>query len=160
MARQGGKKVADAVLKAFREGQAVPPCSIRRVLPLSQLLANPIPPGGSTALTTAKPSQEYSRIFRKNSTLNISHRAAIAALCGTAVTSFSLAYAAEDVQPNKDEVAATSSESLPKEFLMELKAALGEENVVLDGDERMSHAKPWNSYHPVKGVPGAVVYPK
>jgi len=31
--------------------------------------------------------------------------------------------------------------------------------VVVDEEECMLHAKPWNSFHPVINVPQAVVYP-
>ncbi|GJP80427.1 hypothetical protein CLOP_g10630, partial [Closterium sp. NIES-67] len=40
-----------------------------------------------------------------------------------------------------------------------LVAAVGEEGVVEEWDERHSHAKPWNSYHQVAKLPAAVVYP-
>lgn len=72
----------------------------------------------------------------------------------------SLAYC-EPASGSQPSVAAGSRASaLPEAFLRELQNALGEENVTLDSDERMAHAKPWNSYHPVKGIPGAVVYPR
>ena len=159
MAREGGKRVIDAVLKVLRQSQPVPPHGTRKVLPSSLLLANLSRDASAKALSTAQHCQELPHKIRKDYALNTSHRAAIAALCATAVTSLSLAYAAEDARDSSKED-ATSSEPLPAEFLKELKVALGEDNVVLDSDERMSHAKPWNSYHPVKGVPGAVVYPK
>ncbi|GJP29648.1 hypothetical protein CLOM_g19283 [Closterium sp. NIES-68] len=41
-----------------------------------------------------------------------------------------------------------------------LVAAVGEEGVVEEWDERHSHAKPWNSYHQVAKLPAAVVYPR
>ncbi|KAI5074481.1 hypothetical protein GOP47_0010442 [Adiantum capillus-veneris] len=49
---------------------------------------------------------------------------------------------------------------LPKSFIEELVEALDEERVVLDQDERASHGKPVNSYHPATHVPDFVVYPK
>ncbi|CAI5989885.1 unnamed protein product [Closterium sp. NIES-64] len=41
-----------------------------------------------------------------------------------------------------------------------LVAAVGEEGVEEGEEERQSHAKPWNSYHPVSALPAAVVLPR
>lgn len=51
--------------------------------------------------------------------------------------------------------------NLPEGFVAELLEAVGgdKERVVVDEEECMLHAKPWNSYHPVINVPQAVVYP-
>lgn len=53
-----------------------------------------------------------------------------------------------------------SEQQLPQSFIAELRAACNEDDrVVLDSDERAFHGKPLNSYHPVKHIPDAVVYP-
>ncbi|MCO5609127.1 hypothetical protein L7F22_063349 [Adiantum nelumboides] len=51
-------------------------------------------------------------------------------------------------------------QSLPQSFIEELMEALDEERVVLDQDERASHGKPVNSYHPADHIPDLIVYPK
>ncbi|MCO5556862.1 hypothetical protein L7F22_010416 [Adiantum nelumboides] len=51
-------------------------------------------------------------------------------------------------------------QSLPQSFIGELVEALDEERVVLDQDERASHGKPVNSYHPADHIPDVIVYPK
>ena len=53
----------------------------------------------------------------------------------------------------------TAADGLPAGFIEALREAVGRDNVVLDDDERLSHAKQWNTCYPVKRLPSAVVYP-
>lgn len=50
--------------------------------------------------------------------------------------------------------------ALPSSFIDELRAACGDERVVLDADERSLHSKPLNSFHPVVNIPDVVVHPR
>ncbi|CAI5961911.1 unnamed protein product [Closterium sp. NIES-65] len=50
--------------------------------------------------------------------------------------------------------------ALSAEVRAGLVAAVGEEGVEEGKEERQSHAKPWNSYHPISALPAAVVFPR
>lgn len=69
---------------------------------------------------------------------------------------------AEQHSPSRVELERTQTGQQPLEqsFIAELWAALDEERVVLDEDERASHGKPMNSYHQSEYIPDVIVYPK
>ena len=92
---------------------------------------------------------------------------ALVGLSVAAATSTGAFVAADGPSPtgSPDDVDGTAKKSeaatdgLPEGFIDALREAVGSENVVLDDEERLSHAKQWNTCYPVRKLPSAVVYP-
>ncbi|KAG0598245.1 hypothetical protein M758_12G057200 [Ceratodon purpureus] len=65
----------------------------------------------------------------------------------------------ETLVSRKDTPGSVSADII-SDLLADLRAACGEDRVIVDEEERSFHSKPWNTYHVVEAIPDVVVHPK